>query len=135
MKQNLIKILSDTIKLQPAVILYSMVSVGSKLASGHIPPWNHSLNDFIYDCLHDKCLLVIVFTMFIALAVYAFIWQRCIKGMSVLIMYANKSSYILWTQLAAVILFKEKVCFNNYAGILIIFVGIMVVNNHGQTNV
>lgn len=130
MKCNLIKILSDTIKLQPAVILYSMVSIGSKLASAHIPPWNHGVAAFIGDCLHDLCLVMIIFMMFMALAVYAFIWQRCIKGMSVLIMYANKSSYILWTQLAAVILFREKVYIHNLIGIAIIFLGIMVVNDH-----
>lgn len=130
MKCNLIKILSDTIKLQPAVILYSMVSIGSKLASAHIPPWNHGVAAFIGDCLHDLYLVMIIFMMFLALAVYAFIWQRCIKGMSVLIMYANKSSYILWTQLAAVILFREKVYIHNLIGIAIIFLGIMVVNDH-----
>ncbi len=131
MKYNPVKILSDTIKLQPAVILYSMVSIGSKLASSHIPPWKHDLAAFIGECLHDLCLVMIIFMMFLTLAVYAFIWQRCIKGMSVVIMYANKSTYILWTQLAAVILFQEKLCFHNIAGIAMIFLGIMVVNDHG----
>lgn len=67
--------------------------------------------------------------MFVVLFVYAIIWQKCIKNVPITVMYANKSSYIFWTQLAAVVIFSEHLKWCNIVGIIIIFLGIMVVNS------
>ena len=74
-------------------------------------------------------LVLILMMMFIILFAYAFIWQKCIKNVPITVMYANKSSYIFWTQLAAVVIFSEQLNWPNLLGILVIFIGIMVVNS------
>ena len=131
MNENTIKkAVAMTVKLQPIVILYSLVSIGSKLASRHIPAWNGTVRNFIRECFNDKCLFIILSLMFVILLLYAIIWQKCIKNVPITIMYANKSSYIFWTQLAAVVIFNEKLNVCNIIGIIIIFTGIMVVNDH-----
>ena len=118
-----------TLKLQPIVVLYSFVSIGSKLASNQIPKWDSNLWNFILDCITNWKLVLILGLMFIILLVYAVIWQKCIKNVPITVMYANKSSYIFWTQLAAVVIFMEKLNWCNVLGIVIIFAGIMVVNS------
>lgn len=131
MKKETIKdAVKITLKLQPIVILYSLVSIGSKLASGHIPSWNGNIVGFVLDCFSNKRLIVILLCMFCVLFLYALIWQKCIKNIPITIMYANKSSYIFWTQIAAICIFEEKLNVCNVIGIVIIFAGIMVVNSN-----
>lgn len=129
MNSNVLDSLKTTIKLQPIVLLYSMVSVGSKLASKQIPSWTGDIFTFALECLFNWKLVLILFMMFVILFVYAFIWQKCIKNVPITVMYANKSSYIFWTQLAAILVFSEELSWCNVLGIVIIFMGIMVVNS------
>lgn len=117
-----------TLKLQPVVLLYSLVSVGSKLASNQIPSWEGNLVSYFLKCVTNWKLLLILFAMFLILFIYAIIWQKCIKNVPISVMYANKSAYIFWTQLAAIFIFSEKLNWSNIIGIIIIFTGIMVVN-------
>lgn len=123
------KALLETLKLQPIVVLYSLVSVGSKLASRQIPEYPGNLWDFMLRCLQNYRLILIFATMFLILGIYAVLWQRCIKRASISVMYANKSSYMFWTQVAAVVIFHESLNGCNVIGILLIFLGIMVVNS------
>ena len=129
-KEPVTETIKMTLKLQPIVVLYSLVSIGSKLASGHIPSWTGSIWDFVIDCWSDIWLFVILFFMFVILFAYAIIWQKCIKNVPITVMYANKSSYIFWTQLAAILVFHERLNICNIIGIIIIFAGIMVVNSN-----
>jgi len=129
MNNNIKESLKKTIKLQPIVLLCTLVSIGSKLASKQIPGWSGNIFDFIIDCLTNWKLMLILFSMFVILFVYAIIWQKCIKNVPITVMYANKSSYIFWTQLAAVAVFSEHLSLCNIIGIIIIFIGIMVVNS------
>ena len=122
-------VLKSTLKLQPIVLLYSCVSVCSKLASKEIPLDYDGIWNFLFLCLTNIRLVVIVASMFVILFIYAIIWQKVIKKIDVSVAYANKSSYIFWTQLAAIFLFKEHITLSNIIGIIIIFCGIMVVNN------
>ena len=73
----------------------------------------------------------IVFLMFFALGLYAFIWQRLIKGAKIAVVYANKSSSILWGQLAAIVLFREHVARGSLLGLFVIIAGIILVNTSG----
>ena len=127
-KEELLKTVKTTLKLQPIVILYSLVSVASKIASTELPDANLLSLEFIMGCLTNSKLLLIYFFMIADLMIYAFIWQKCIKNVSITVMYANKSSYIFWTQLAAITLFSEHLSLFNLLGILTIFIGILVVN-------
>lgn len=66
--------------------------------------------------------------MFVLLAVYAAIWQMLIKHARIAVIYANKSLYIFWTQLAAIFFFGESISIINLAGIALIFSGILIGN-------
>ena len=125
-------VLKSTLKLQPIVILYSLVSVGSKLASAQIPSFKGDIGSFLLECITSYRLILIFAGMFLILGLYAILWQRCIKTASISVMYANKSSYMFWTQLAAVLIFDESLNGCNMIGIIIIFAGIMVVNSNDR---
>ena len=129
-KTEIVNAVKTTLKLQPIVILYSFVSIGSKLASQDLPVGSESIWEFAISCLTNLKLICIYAFMFLDLMVYAVIWQRCIKNVNITVMYANKSSYIFWTQLAAILLFAEQLSVTNILGIVVIFIGILVVNKH-----
>lgn len=122
--------LRTTLKIQPAVILFSSVSVLAKLASSMLPargqaasPW-----DYAFTVVTDFRIVSLVALMFFILGLYAIIWQILIKNAQIAVIYANKSSYLLWAQAAAVLFFGERLSGANVAGIVIIFAGIMLSN-------
>lgn len=121
-------ILKTTLKLQPIILLYSAVSICSKIASGMLPAWQGKISIFCLDCLSNFRLLATVSAMFILLAGYAVMWQIAIKHARIAVIYANKSSYLFWTQLAAVCFFKESINLSNLIGIVLIFTGIIIGN-------
>lgn len=123
--------LTTTLKLQPVVLLYCSVSVCSKYASRQLPARSGGIPEFALDCLSNWKLLLIVAVMFLLLALYAFIWQIIIKDAKIAVVYANKSSYLFWSQLAAVFLFGEGVSWCNLAGIGMIFSGVLLTNSEG----
>ena len=44
--------------------------------------------------------------------------------------YANKSVYLIWSQLWAVLIFHENLSARNIVGMLVVFVGVMVVQKY-----
>ena len=78
--------------------------------------------------LTDWRLLGLVALMFLILGIYAVIWQMLIKNAQIAVVYANKASYLLWAQLAAVFFFGEHITWTNLLGIVIIFSGILLAN-------
>lgn len=118
-----------TLKLQPAVILFSCVSICSKLASRQLPAEASSLSNFASQCMRNWRLILLLGLMVFLLGAYAFIWQIIIKKSKIAIVYANKSTYLFWTQLAAVIVFGEHLSFYNIIGIAIIFIGVILGNS------
>ena len=116
-------------RLQPAVVLFSCVSICSKLASRQLPKNFASLPDYLLLCLQNWKLIVLLALMLLLLGIYAVIWQQLIKRSKIALIYANKSSYLFWTQLAAVFVFGETVSLCNIAGIAIIFIGIILGNS------
>jgi drug/metabolite transporter (DMT)-like permease len=127
--------LRTTLKIQPAVMLFSSVSVLAKLASGMLPPRGQasSLWDYVVTIVTDFRIVLLVALMFFILGLYAIIWQILIKNAQIAVIYANKSSYLLWAQIAAVLFFGEHLSWSNVVGIAIIFAGIMLSN--GAANV
>ena len=121
-------VLKTTLKIQPAVILFSSVSILAKLASGMLPKGEMTLVEKLMVMATDWRILGLVALMFLVLGTYAVIWQILIKNAQIAVIYANKSSYLLWAQLAAVILFGEHITWCNLAGIIIIFSGILLAN-------
>ena len=121
-----------TLKLQPIVLLFSLVSVCCKYASRQLPPRDGGISDFGLKCLMNWKLLLLIALIFAMLAAYAFIWQIIIKDARIAVVYANKSSYLFWTQLAAVFLFGESFSWCNLLGIGMIFSGVLLTNSERE---
>lgn len=62
--------------------------------------------------------------------IYAIAWQKVIKHFDLNVAYANKSIYLIWSQIWAVVIFHETLSWNNIAGLLIVFAGVLVVQRY-----
>ena len=90
--------LKDYIQLHLNILLFSLTSVFSKLASVYYN--NEGLNSpFLY---------LFLFLMIANCGIYAIAWQQVIKKFSLSTAYANKSVYLLWSQIWAVAIFHEQ---------------------------
>ena len=73
-------------------------------------------------------LYVFAFLMFFDCFVYAICWQKIIKKFDLNIGYANRSVYLLWSQVWAVSIFGEKLSVRNVIGVMIVLLGVIVVS-------
>ena len=105
--------IKDYVFLHLAVILFSFTSVFSKSASIQ---------------LKSGGLYVFAFLMFFDCFIYAICWQKIIKKFDLNIGYANRSVYLLWSQVWAVSIFGEKLSVRNVIGVLIVLLGVIVVS-------
>lgn len=110
----------DYIQLHLNILLFSLTSVFSKLAS--IQYNRHGLA--------GPLLYVFLFLMIANCGIYAIAWQQVIKKFSLSTAYANKSVYLLWSQIWAVIIFHEQLSVQNILGILIVLLGVWTVQRH-----
>ena len=62
--------------------------------------------------------------------IYAIAWQQVIKKFSLSTAYANKSVYLLWSQVWAVIIFHENLSIQNIIGIMVVLVGVWMVQRY-----
>lgn len=62
--------------------------------------------------------------------IYALAWQQIIKKFDLSIAYAHRSVYLIWSQLWAVLIFKESLSWNNLLGILVVLIGVLVVQKN-----
>ena len=106
------------LQLHLNILLFSLTSVFSKLAS----------IQYNRNGLHAPLLYVFLFLMIANCGIYAIAWQQVIKKFSLSTAYANKSVYLIWSQLWAVLIFKESLSINNIIGMLVVFLGVMVVS-------
>lgn len=105
------------IQLHLNILLFSLTSVFSKAAS---TAYNRG-------GLHAPLLYLFVFCMLLNCGVYALAWQQVIKKFSLSTAYANRSVYLIWSQLWAVLIFKESLSVHNIIGLLIVLVGVIIV--------
>ena len=105
--------IKDYIQLHLNILLFSLTSVFSKLASVY----------YNKEGLHSPLLYVFLFLMIANCGIYAIAWQQVIKKFSLSTAYANKSVYLLWSQVWAVIIFHENLSLQNIIGILIVLIG------------
>lgn len=114
--------IKDYILLHLNIMLFSFTSVFSKLASIQFKEkgiWNISLYIFL-------------FLMLLNCFVYALAWQKVIRKFELNVAYANKTVYLIWSQVWAVIIFHENLTVRNILGLLIVFVGVMIVSTQGS---
>ena len=103
--------IKDYIQLHLNILLFSLTSVFSKLASVYYN--KEGLFLLIANC-----------------GIYAIAWQQVIKKFSLSTAYANKSVYLLWSQVWAVIIFHENLSLQNIIGILIVLIGVWMVQRY-----
>lgn len=110
----------DYIQLHLNILLFSLTGVFSKLAS--IQYNEHGLK--------GKLLYLFLFLMIANCGIYAIAWQQVIKKMPLSVAYANKSVYLLWSQVWAVLIFHENLSVQNIIGILVVLVGVWTVQRY-----
>lgn len=108
------------LQLHLNILLFSLTSVFSKLAS----------IQYNQNGLHAPLLYVFLFLMIANCGIYAIAWQQVIKKFSLSTAYANKSVYLLWSQIWAVIIFHEQLSPQNILGILIVLFGVWTVQRY-----
>ena len=107
------------IQLHLNVFLFSLTGVFSKAAS----------IQYNEKGLSSPLLYLFLFLMFLNCGIYALAWQMCIKKFDLSVAYANKSVYLIWSQLWAILIFKESLSIGNIIGMLVVFLGVMVVSS------
>ncbi|MBQ9014739.1 MAG: EamA family transporter [Firmicutes bacterium] len=110
--------LRSYILLHICVLLFSFTSVFSKSAA-------NAYND---GGLTSIWLYVFIFLMLAVCVFYAFFWQKVIKNLDLNIGYANRSVYLIWSQIWAVMIFGEHLSPKNIAGLAIVMIGVIVVS-------
>ena len=105
------------VPLHLTVMLFSFTGVFSKMASGC----------FSRNGLADPMLYVFLFLMLLDCFLYALVWQKVIKKFDLNVAYANKNVYLIWSQLWAVLIFHENLSVQNIIGLLLVFIGVLVV--------
>ncbi len=113
------------ILIQAAVIIYTGSSVCSKMAASH--PGSISLLGTKISWLSWSGYVWLFLEVF-CLGLYAIFWQQIIKQFDLSIAYANRATAIFWTFLWGMLLFGEKMKPLNVAGIIIVFLGVLLVN-------
>ena len=108
----------DYIRLHLNILLFSFTTVFSKAAS-------MQLNK---EGLHAKWFYISAFLMLLNCGIYALAWQQVIKKFELSVAYANKSVYLIWGQLWAVAIFGEHLSLLNILGLVLVFVGVVVVS-------
>ena len=110
--------LRSYILLHICVLLFSFTSVFSKSAA-------NAYND---GGMTNIWLYVFVFLMLAVCVFYAFFWQKVIKNLDLNIGYANRSVYLIWSQIWAVMIFGEHLAPRNIAGLAIVMIGVIIVS-------
>ena len=116
--------------LQFAVLLLCGIEILGKFAGQNLPETTEDMTvvDYLIASAKNMKLVMLVFSIFALLFLYAFIWQQLIKGKPLFVVYANKAMTILWSQMFAVLVFKETLHLNNIIGMIVILIGVFIIN-------
>lgn len=111
-KNNILKFM----ELQALVMLYSGVSVMSKVSSNTIAEHGiFSLN-----------FIICIGIMFFILGIYGIFWQVVIKGIDISVAYMSKSTGIFWSLLWSYLIFQEHIKISQVIGLFIVMIGVRV---------
>lgn len=105
--------------LHGTLLLYAVVTVLTKLASGYLGQANWPMT------------LLFLFFSVAALGAYSLLWQQVLKRMPLNFAYSNKGVCTLWTCLFGILFFGESLTLGKAAGILVVLLGVwLVVTDH-----
>lgn len=117
------KKIKNVLLLQGVVIIYTVSSVMSKMASAS----GGSAARFLF-----------FFGMeFVMLGIYAVLWQQMIKRFELSVAYANRSMAVAWSMVWASVFFHDEITVQNIMGVLLVVAGIVIINTgvEGQADV
>ncbi len=112
--------LKKYLPLHLTIMLFSLTSVFSKAASVY----------YNKDGLGSPLVWLFLFLMMLNCGIYALAWQKVIAKFDLNVAYANRTVYLIWVQIWAVLIFKENLCASNIVGLLIVMAGVLVVVFH-----
>ncbi len=112
--------MKDYIQLHLNILLFSLTSVFSKLASIQYNKYGFG----------GIWLYVFAFLMLANCGIYALAWQKVIKKFALSIAYAHRTVYLIWSQIWALLIFHENLSVQNVIGMLIVMIGVMVVQKY-----
>lgn len=112
--------MKNYVQLHLNIMLFSLTGIFSKLAS--IQYNEHGINGWM--------LYLFLFLMVANCGVYALAWQKIIKSFELSTAYAHRSVYLIWSQLWAVLIFRESLSWNNLLGMLVVLIGVLVVQKY-----
>ena len=99
------------------VLLFSFTSVFAKMAA----------NAYNAGGITDLKFLILCAVMILNCMVYAVFWQIVIKDIDLHVAYANRSVYLIWSQIWAVWFFAESLTLKNIVGLAIVLTGVIMV--------
>ncbi|MCD7867809.1 MAG: EamA family transporter [Clostridiales bacterium] len=102
------------------ILLFSFTGVFSKAASIY----------YNRDGLSSPQVYLFLMLMLLNCFVYAIAWQKTIRSLELNVAYANKTIYLIWSQLWAVVIFHESLSWNNILGLLLVFLGVLIVQHY-----
>ena len=102
------------------ILLFSFTGIFSKLAS----------IQYNKDGLNSWLLYLFLFLMIVNCGIYAIAWQKIIKNFELSTAYAHRSVYLIWSQIWAVLIFKEYLSLKNLLGMLVVLIGVLVVQKY-----
>ncbi len=106
--------------LHLSILVFSLTSVFMKMAS----------NEFNKHGIYGIGLYIFLFLMLLNCFIYALVWQKVIKRFDLNVAYANKSVYLIWSQLWAVLIFHEVLTAENIIGLILVLAGVLVVQDY-----
>lgn len=111
-KENKIKG-KDILFLHIVLMIYTFGSIMSKNAAN-------------YDFLSIGFCFFYGMVLFISV-IYAFLWQKVLKRLPLILAYANKAVTVIWGLLWGYLFFKEDISIHNVIGVAIIVIGVYLV--------
>lgn len=112
--------LKDYFFLHISIMIFSFTPVFTKMAS----------MEFNKNGIWGVRLYLFFFLMFLDCFIYALAWQKIIQKFELSVAYANKSVYLVWSQIWAVLIFHEVLSFRNVIGLLVVLFGVLVVQKY-----
>lgn len=112
--------LKDYIFLHISIMIFSFTPVFTKMAS----------IEFNRNGIWGPGLYFYFFLMLFDCFIYALAWQKIIQKFELSVAYANKSVYLIWSQIWAVLIFHESLSLQNVAGLLVVLLGVLVVQKY-----
>ena len=73
-------------------------------------------------------IYIFIILMLFVCVFYAFCWQKIIKHFDLHVAYANRSMYLVWSQIWAAAIFAEHITPRNILGMLVVMAGVMLVS-------